>query len=102
MSRIATTACVLLSVFGNTFAGLTSASSVLASDVTIVTSFPADKGPGFRKSNPDAAGAVGPRHSVVLDDRAFVVHDKATGKVLQNDTQHDFWLKVQPTNTLDL
>ncbi len=76
--------------------------SALAADVTIVTHFPADKGPGYRKPYPDAAGAVGPKHTVVLDDRAFVVQDKATGKVLQNDTQHDFWLKVLPAKTLDL
>lgn len=74
----------------------------LAADVTIVANFPANKGPGHRKDCPDAAGAVGPKHTVVFDDRAFLVQDKATGKVLQNDTQHDFWLKVQPARTLDL
>jgi hypothetical protein len=73
-----------------------------AAEVTVVTTFPADKGPGYRKPNPDAAGAVGPKHTAVLDDRAFVVQDKATGKVLRNETQHDFWLKVQPAGTLDL
>ena len=40
-----------------------------AADLTIVSSFPADKGPGYRKSAPDAAGAVGPKHTAVLDDR---------------------------------
>ena len=68
----------------------------------IVNHFPANRGPGYRQSFPNAAGAVGPKHTAVLDDRAFVVHDKATGKVLQNDTQHDFWLKVLPANTFDL
>lgn len=81
---------------------LASAASALAADVTIVSSFPADKGPGYRKPVPDAAGAVGLKHTVVLDDRGFVVQDKATGKVLQSETQHDFWLKVQPAKTLDL
>ena len=76
--------------------------SARAADVTIVTTFPADKGPGYRKPYPDAAGAVGPKHTAVLDDRAFVVQDKATGKVLQNDTQHEFWLKVLPAKTFDL
>ncbi len=76
--------------------------AVRGDDVTILAKFAADKGPGYRKPNPDAAGAVGPKHSAVLDDRGFVVQDKATGKVLQNDTQHDFWLKVQPAGTLDL
>jgi hypothetical protein len=70
--------------------------------VTIVTNFPANKGPGYRKPNPDAAGAVGPKHTAVLDDRAFVVQDKTTGKVLREETQHDFWLKVLPAKTFDL
>src|SRR6516165_6285258 len=75
---------------------------VRAADVTIVRAFPADKGPGYRKPAPDAAGAVGPRHAVVLDDRAFVAIDKATGEVVRDLTQHDFWLSVEPANTLDL
>ena len=70
--------------------------------MTIVTNFPADQGPGYRKACPDAAGAVGPEHAVVLDDRAFVVLDKATGKTVQSFTQHEFWLRVQPLNTFDL
>jgi hypothetical protein len=41
-------------------------------------------------------------HTAVLDDRAFVVQDKATGKVLRNDTEHEFWLKVQPAGSFDL
>lgn len=68
----------------------------------IVSHFQADRGPGYRKPLPDVAGAVGPRHTAVLDDRAFVVQDKATGKILQNDTQHDFWLKVLPAKTFNL
>jgi hypothetical protein len=76
--------------------------AVRAADVAIVRGFPADKGPGFRKPNPDAAGAVGPHHAVVLDDRAFVAIEKASGKVAKDVTQHDFWLAVQPVNTLDL
>ena len=76
--------------------------SAPAGEVTVVTSFPADKGPGYRKPNPDAAGAVGPKHTAVLDDRAFVVQGKATGEILQNDTQHEFWLKVLPAKTFDL
>src|SRR6516165_1828045 len=76
--------------------------AVRAVDVTIVKTFPADHGPGYRKPAPDAAGAVGPHHAVVLDDRAFVAVDKATGKVVRDLTQHDFWLSVQPVQTLDL
>ncbi len=73
-----------------------------AADVTIVTHFSADHGPGFRKPGPDAAGAVGPKHVVALDDRAFVVRDKATGNVVLDLTQHEFWLKVRPPATFDL
>jgi hypothetical protein len=73
-----------------------------AEDVTIVRTFPADKGPGYRKPAPDVAAAVGPHHAVVLDDRAFVAVEKATGKVVRDLTQHDFWLGVQPAGTLEL
>jgi hypothetical protein len=73
-----------------------------AAEVIVVNHFPANRGPGYRKPNPDVAGAVGPRHTAVLDDRAFVVQDKATGKVLRNETQHEFWLKVLPAKTFNL
>jgi hypothetical protein len=76
--------------------------TVGAAQVTVVSRFPANHGPGYRKPNPDAAGAVGPRHTAVLDDRAFVVQDKATGKVLQDDAQNVFWLKVLPAKAFDL
>jgi hypothetical protein len=76
--------------------------AVRAGDVNVVKTFPADKGPGYRKPAPDVAAAVGPRHAAVLDDRAFVVVDKETGKVVKDLTQHDFWLGVQPAGTLDL
>lgn len=76
--------------------------AVAEAQVTIVNQFPADRGPGYRKPCPDAAGAVGPKHTAVLDDRAFVVQEKASGKVLQDHTQHDFWLKVLPAGTFDL
>ncbi len=76
--------------------------SVAGAEVIVVNHFPANRGPGYRKPCPDAAGAVGPRHTAVLDDRAFVVHDKVTGKVLRNETQHEFWLKVLPAKTFSL
>ena len=76
--------------------------AVRAADVAIIKAFPADQGPGYRKAAPDVAGAVGPHHAVVLDDRAFVAVDKATGKVVKDLTQHNFWLGVQPAHTLDL
>lgn len=78
------------------------APTVQADDVTIVKAFPADKGPGYRKPAPDAAAAVGPHHAVTLDDRAFVAVEKTSGKVAMDLTQHDFWRRVQPVNTLDL
>jgi hypothetical protein len=73
-----------------------------AADVTVVKTFPADKGPGYRKPAPDAAAAVGLHHAVVLDDRAFVAVDKATGRVVKDLAQHNFWLGVHPAGTLDL
>lgn len=76
--------------------------TVGAAQVMVVRHFPANRGPGYRKPYPDAAGAVGPKHTAVLDDRGFVVQDKTTGKVLRNDTQHEFWLKVLPARTFDL
>jgi hypothetical protein len=96
-----------IALVGALAAGMLAAAPISGADpeppgVKIVTDFPADKGPGYRKPNPDAAGAVGPKHTAVLDDRAFVVHDKATGKVLRDDTQHEFWLKVLPAKTFDL
>src|SRR5262245_54319119 len=81
---------------------LTLAPVVRAADVTIVKNYPADKGPGYRKPAPDAAAAVGPHHAVTLDDRAFVAVEKATGNVVKDLAQHDFWLSVQPVNTFDL
>jgi hypothetical protein len=73
-----------------------------AADVTVERAFPANKGPGYRKPAPDVAGAVGPHHAVVLDDRAFVAIDKATGKVVKDLTQHNFWLSVHAVHSLDL
>jgi hypothetical protein len=68
---------------------LTAMPAVRAADVTIVRSFPADQGPGYRKPAPDAAGAVRPHYAVVLDDRAFVVVDKATGVRVPVGVRHD-------------
>jgi hypothetical protein len=76
--------------------------SVLPAELIVVNRFQANRGPGYRKQAPDAAGAVGPKHTAVLDDRGFVVQDKATGKVVLDLTQHDFWLKVLPAGSLDL
>jgi hypothetical protein len=73
---------------------------VFSAGVTVVTSFPGNKGPGW-KSSIDAAGAVGPRHVVAFDVVGFVARDKATGKVGQRFTASEFWQQVQPARTLD-
>jgi hypothetical protein len=70
---------------------------------TILTTFPADSGPG-PKNNPDCAGAVGLRYAVDFPDDHFVVHDKAGGAVVKTLTQQQFWLNcagVAPTTPND-
>src|SRR5262249_53407676 len=71
----------------------------LAGDITVLSAFPADNGPGY-KIIPDTEGAVGPNHLVDFDGLNFVVHDKETGKVLLKKTQREFWASVEPANTL--
>jgi hypothetical protein len=75
--------------------------SGLAGDVTVVKTFPADSGPGY-KGNPDNAGSVGPNHVVDFDGLNFVVHDKATGQVLLKKSHKEFWAAAEPANTLIL
>src|SRR5215470_26364 len=72
---------------------------LLAQDVTVVSSFPADNGPGY-KVIPDTQGAVGPNHVADFDGLNFVVHYKQTGKVVLKKTQREFWAGVEPANTL--
>jgi hypothetical protein len=67
--------------------------------VRIVRSSPGNKGPGWKDSI-DVAGAVGPRHVVDLDVAGFVVHDKASGKILQQLSTREFWQCVEPTGKL--
>lgn len=83
------------------FAADTAATAAPAASVIIVKTFPADFGPSH-KDHPDEAGAVGPDHVVDFDDVNFVVHDKATGRVLVKKTQEKFWAEVEPANTLIL
>jgi len=71
----------------------------LAADVTVVSSFPADNGPGY-KVIPDTQGAVGPNHVVDFDGLNFVIHDKKTGTVFVKKSQREFWASVEPANTL--
>ncbi len=71
-----------------------------AAAVTIVTAYPANKGPGWKQTI-DVAGAVGPKHAVDFDEGGFVVHEKATGRELQRFSTREFWRKVEPANSLD-
>jgi hypothetical protein len=70
-----------------------------AADVTVVRTFPANKGPGW-KSSIDVAGAVGPRHVVDFDVAGFVVFDKASGKILRKLSTREFWQRVEPAGKL--
>lgn len=73
----------------------------LAQEVTILTSFPGDSGPG-PKDNPDNTGGVGPSHIVDCTDANIVIHDKKTGAVLQRMTQTEFWKNAKPGFTLPI
>jgi hypothetical protein len=70
-----------------------------AQEVTVLTTFPGDSGPG-PKDNPDNTGGVGPGHVVDCTDANVVIHDKATGKVLRRMTQSEFWKDAKPGFTL--
>src|SRR6516164_6574868 len=67
--------------------------------VRVVRSFPGNKGPGWKDSI-DVAGAVGPRHVVDFDVAGFVVHDKASGKILRQLSTREFWQRVGPAGKL--
>ncbi len=71
-----------------------------AGDVTIVTAYAANKGPGWKQTI-DVAGAVGPKHVVDFEEGGFVVHDKSTGRELQRFSTREFWRKVEPAKSLD-
>lgn len=73
---------------------------VVGADVTVVTAYPANKGPGWKQTI-DVAGAVGPKHVVDFDEGGFVVHDKLTGKELQRYSTREFWQKVEPAESMD-
>lgn len=75
--------------------------AALAANGTILQSFPGASGPGY-KPVPDTTGAVGPSHVVDFPDSTFMVHDKATGRVVQQMTMSNFWMSVQPSNTFVL
>ena len=77
------------------------ARSALGGNGTILQSFEGGSGPGY-KSSPDTTGGVGPNHVVDFEDSWFMVHDKTTGKVIMQLTMSNFWMSVQPSNTLVL
>src|SRR5262249_35102499 len=70
----------------------------LAANGTILQSFPGASGPGY-KPVPDTTGAVGAAHVVDFADSSFTVHDKTTGRVVQQMTMSNFWMSVEPKNT---
>ena len=70
-----------------------------AQEVTVLTSFPGDSGPG-PKDNPDNTGGVGPNHIVSCTDANIVIHDKKTGEVVRRMTQTEFWKDAKPGFTL--
>lgn len=72
-----------------------------AGNGTILQTIEGGSGPGY-KPCPDTTGAVGPNHVVDFEDSWFMVHDKATGRVLLQMTMSNFWVSVQPSNTFVL
>jgi len=73
----------------------------LAANGTILQSFPGASGPGYKPAA-DTTGAVGPNHVVDFADSSFIVHDKATGKVVMQMSMSNFWMFVEPSNTFVL
>jgi hypothetical protein len=65
-------------------------SPIPGGQAAIAATFPGDSAIG-PKTSPDNVGAAGPNHVVDFTCANFVVHDKATGKVLQQKTQVQFW-----------
>src|SRR6516162_2812716 len=73
----------------------------LGGNATILASFEGGSGPGY-KPCPDTTGAVGLNHIVDFADSSFIVHDKVTGQIVMQMTMSNFWMSVQPSNTLVL
>lgn len=71
-----------------------------AADIEIVSVIEGDKGPGF-KAAANVMGAVGPRHVVNFTIAGFTVQDKATRKILRQQSQLEFWRQVEPVKLLD-
>lgn len=69
---------------------LAGVAATLQDNVAVVKTFLGDSAIG-PKPTPDNVGAVGPNHVVDFTCANFVVHDKATGKVLLQKTQAQFW-----------
>ncbi|MBI1310158.1 hypothetical protein GC176_02535 [bacterium] len=62
-------------------------------NLTVLKGFAGDKGPGT-KALPDNVGGVGNEHVVDFTTAHFVVHDKQTGRMLQEKTQTEFWAEL--------
>jgi hypothetical protein len=73
----------------------------LGGNGTILSSFEGGSGPGY-KASPDTTGAVGSNHVVDFADSWFIVHDKVAGRIVLQMTMSNFWMSVQPSNTLIL
>ncbi len=58
--------------------------------ITVLQSFDGVSGPGY-KDHPDTSGAVGPDDVVDFTGSVFAVHNKATGALLKQETQAEFW-----------
>jgi len=69
--------------------------SISEPGVAVLTTFAGDRGTNW-KDKPDACGGVGPEHVVDFTTSNFVVHEKKTGKVIQQTTQLEFWKKTTP------
>src|SRR5882724_3423564 len=65
--------------------------------VNVLSSFDGAYGAAY-KDHPDTAGAVGPNHVVDFVGAYFIVRQKITGRILQQQTQKQFWsaLGVNP------
>jgi len=73
------------------------AATTTGSIITVLNSYDGASGPAY-KDHPDTSGAVGPNHVVDFVGAYYIVRDKATGKILSQRTQKQFWagLGVSP------
>ncbi|MCL2645839.1 MAG: hypothetical protein FWD61_02410 [Phycisphaerales bacterium] len=67
--------------------------AAMAAEVEVLRAFDGNRGPGH-KPGQDLSGAVGLKHVAELTDGGWMVHEKETGKVLQQMTLREFWNHV--------